>query len=449
MGLGLSAEKKINLYSYNAPGGKDGLSKQPVHGIGDGPTLICFGGGADITHEKVSKTAHFVNSILGCEGVHNQKFTLLAAQYPYDEKEFYGKIRSYTGKNNSGSFDQASFEFVAEHLLPLIANNGEYYLPAGFIGEKRDLADVKKSFRNIQIITHSFGSMAVEQIGNALVFSMKYLGYSEQEINEATKEILVMNVGGVVTRMNGLAKFTQLDITSFEDKTIRTLDLPYISSLRRELEVNDRTHLENYESVLSHPLNIMPHSPNHYTVFCDGIGRTTVEDAETGKKREGYLNANHIGGWQDERGFRMPKEDVDGHAFSTYLTPKPAHNAMIIPLMAQNVLTNALNNSIKNAGSHELIPLPELPDLLRVPQAVSFDQNSVKDNLYRNPKGVARMIGYDHRIEDAMLGATPSKRTPDPYPHLTRKIPLTEKHPTDFPRTIRRRAAEKGDGMDR
>ena len=94
------------------------------------------------------------------------------------------------------------------------------------------------------------------------------------------------------------------------------------------------------------------------------------------------------------------------------MQPKLGKHGLVIPLLAQNVLINALNNSFENTTSDEFIPLPGPMALMKVPSKPLFLQAPAKSiGVYGKPKTLAWASRYQERVDDATLPNQPTVRS--------------------------------------
>jgi len=114
------------------------------------------------------------------------------------------------------------------HIMPLLCDD---------VGKKLPLETVKKKFRNLNIVSHSYGGIISEQLGNAIRKKMTELDYTAQEIDSAMSQISLLSMGNVADISNSNNKFTKLHIINENDSDVITLsdNMPQID------DINDNT----------------------------------------------------------------------------------------------------------------------------------------------------------------------------------------------------------------
>ncbi len=405
-----SSPKLITLYDWTEYGLKNVTETSDY----SKPTVICLGGG-DTTEAKALRYARFIQTFLGRRDIFTPELRIVSATYPYDEMQLMEFARNHNyGRAQKGYFDDMALQFVKRQFLPLLADNAQVDKDGNITGEKLPLEKIKRNFSNVRIMTHSVGAIVSEQIGNALVHSMKKLGYSDQEIGEATRQILVMNIGSVAyaTATNKpLASFTQITLLHSQDAQVNAFNNS-VSDILTEIEDYGRTEKVGGRTVIK-PLHILPASSSSLhkvTVFADTIGDPNVLGPE------GYVSVNHTGHLITEVKERAGDREIKHFAVNTpirydvkhpldyYLEPKLGKNGLIVSTMMQSALINALNNSIANMDtSHEFTPLPLPRELFVPPEEVNYTRAELQERgIYGNPKAVAIANNYAERIEQAL-----------------------------------------------
>lgn len=388
-------------------------SVEPHHTIFTKPTLLCCGGvkanhnSLDVANGYAKKVLAMVNCL---ETNGHSGFQTASITYS----------QSFTLEDTISTFNRGDHRkdmfrnFVEEQLVPLFLDKGN---------KRLDIDTVKKNFRNINIFAHSFGGIFVQQVGNLLVERMQGAGYSQQEIDSATNQILVVTAGSVANYMKGAAKFKQFDIVHLHDKVSskHTKNIGAIKALMEETSPRKSLVALKY-SFGDNPYDIRP-DPNGNEMV---ITTTNKEPPPEYVLRYDDAKTNDVPRVVDDR---------ETHNCPTYMGFSFDEYGLMLRTIMSAVLSNGLNSSMQNSknddpekfkplGSHEDLlklepykatyvanirnPDAEEPEYdLKIVDRLRLD----REFLYNNEKDftkIAGVIGYQERI-DEMLGKTPSQ----------------------------------------
>jgi len=287
---------------------------------------------------------------------------------------------------NSGHAPKDTFsDFVEEQLKPLFLNDK---------GQRLDLQTVKKNFRNINVVTHSYGGIFIQQVGNVLVEQMQTAGFNEKEIDEATKQILVVTAGSIGPFMKGKAKFTQFDIVQRHDKIVKNYsrNLSIVEALITEPERSGSLAAIKFRYG-DNPYDIQPDPQASEMIIC------------TGNKNEPPIVGTR---YDDAKREAAPQDlpDADFHNCPTYFNFSFDSYGLMLRTILSTALSNGLNSSIENNRNPEhFTPLPAHEELLMLSQKQEFEYDRDKD--FRK---IAKMIGYNERINNMLGNNTPSQQ---------------------------------------
>jgi len=181
----------------------------------DKPTILVIGGANDL--RKLNKVpskdsngyAKAVQMLITGDPTKFPKdvqlFSLVYPKSYWADCKEKDKIK-YTG-NNDIIIDELQ-DFSARHLLPLLEGN---------LGERLPINTLNKRLRNLNIVTHSYGGIIAEQIGNSLRNKMSELGYGDEEINSAMSQVSLLTMGNVANIANTKNNFSKFHILNEGD----------------------------------------------------------------------------------------------------------------------------------------------------------------------------------------------------------------------------------------
>lgn len=155
------------------------------------PTVLFFPGGGVINGKKANGEIKKIIKALGRIGVNEQDINLLSINY-LDEYsyEFRFEVMKYF-QTGDESIDKKNknpllFKDIYETIFqPLITNSK---------GGKKDIEDIKQSFRNITFISHCFGSLSAFFIINNIKEDMVRLGFNNNEIKDVLSELVNISI---------------------------------------------------------------------------------------------------------------------------------------------------------------------------------------------------------------------------------------------------------------
>jgi hypothetical protein len=100
-------------------------------------------------------------------------------------------------------------EFVDNALMPLIE-------------KAQNLADIQKQFSRINMLGHSYGTVFIQTVSNALALTLKKrTNLSEEEIGKAMHCIAAVNIAPTCAAVEKSCDFTQIFAVSAQDTTVR------------------------------------------------------------------------------------------------------------------------------------------------------------------------------------------------------------------------------------
>lgn len=398
----ITEDVKLYLRSKNGPEGF--RPAEPNESVFFKPTVLCCGGTL-CGHANMSKANGFAKKAEAMLNV----IDLDSVSKPYQIASVTYANACLIGENikafNNGQTDPAMFEsFVDKQLVPLFTTEDN---------QRRTLEETKKNFRNIQVLAHSFGGIFMQQVGNLLVDKMQKIGFSQKEIDEVTKQVVIVTSGCAADINKGKAKFTTLHILNFRDQVVTN----YTSN------IGIARHLKSLREQDDDPLAAIPYIYNVAqrsfdvdnnsnqilltTTPCEADSPTALRLNDS---KNGYSRVSH----EDE----MLYENTDDtyHEAETYYDYSFTNNGMMLRLAAAHVLNAALNNSVQNSWlENQMTPLPTLTEMLapsevgfktEAGQRVSFS-NRVASNKFgfdaeNDFSFVANCIGYKERMHNAL-----------------------------------------------
>lgn len=151
----------------------------------------------------------------------------------YEQLDIYGA--SYTGyltafnlfsynSNTDTHRTQAAQDFVENVFLSAIAKNGRVDRYGHFTGERRPIQEVRRRFQNLTLLGHSFGTIVAQSIHNVLKAAMLELGYTDKEVVDLVKEIVLIGIGNATRPIKEADRFTTLAFAGTTDRPVRLKD---------------------------------------------------------------------------------------------------------------------------------------------------------------------------------------------------------------------------------
>lgn len=153
------------------------------------PTVLFFPGNGVNDDKKTNGEVKNIIKALGRIGVKEQDINLLSLNYNNAEFDSLLTLEYFrTGnenideKNKNPLFFKGIYETIFQ---PLIINSK---------GSKKSIEDIKKSFRNITLISHCFGSLSAFFIINNIKEDMKQRGFNDNEIKDVLSELVNISI---------------------------------------------------------------------------------------------------------------------------------------------------------------------------------------------------------------------------------------------------------------
>ena len=153
------------------------------------PTVLFFPGNGVKTDKQTNGEVKNIIKALGRIGVKEQDINLLSINY--NDVEFDSLLTLEYFRTGNKSIDERDrnplfFKDMYETIFqPLIINSK---------GSKKSIEDIKKSFRNITLISHCFGSLSAFIIINNIKEDMKQRGFNDNEIKDVLSELVNISI---------------------------------------------------------------------------------------------------------------------------------------------------------------------------------------------------------------------------------------------------------------
>ncbi|MBD5398621.1 hypothetical protein HDR60_03900 [bacterium] len=178
------------------------------------PTVLFFPGAGIINDKKANREIKNIIKALGRIGVKEQDINLFSINYA-DEyshkitldamKYFQTGNESIDKKNNNLLFFKDIYETI---FKPIITNSK---------GGKKSIEDIKKSFRNITIISHCFGSVSAFFIIKNIKEDMARLGFNDNEIKDVLSELVNISISPRTGFENCDSSVLSIGFLTFDD----------------------------------------------------------------------------------------------------------------------------------------------------------------------------------------------------------------------------------------
>ena len=291
------------------------------------PTFLCFGGIATTNSRDANYVAKMVQRITPVEGNAN----IISIIHSH-----------YMGENAARYFDEdpAEFENRGIHEAFQIVDAIFLELLVDKDGNRLVVQDACQNMRNINIFAHCYGHFAtVSHLENALAATMQSLCYTEDEIDQILKAVLVVSYeSGQIYK----SKFTSININSVASELWRdvVLDFP-----KQNLE-HVKMQGDELEKILASEM-YRTKNPELVAKFLNNNKYAMYQD---GNNIDIYTNGLTIDG--SDHDLSTIYRHIDGRM--SYYTNETG-SAVSDTIGA--VLNYALKNSLKNKRSFKYFPL--------------------------------------------------------------------------------------------
>jgi hypothetical protein len=333
--------------------------------------------------------------------------SIFSIKYPsHSEARYWSRIREFNNvtdfgwrKLNEKNRWQGTYhpgpeamQFVRHFMLPLVAKN-LVVSPAGVLGEKRPMPEVLRNLRNVHFLGHSYGALAVQEIGDVLIQDMRALGYDKKEIDAAAAQVFVMTVGNPSKISVFGAPFTQVHVLNNTDATVEDEHFQNITLIGKMRQQAGLTPAQNNISVAqlsdaednpanAYLLSVGPFSP----------GERAVYDKHTLSQGSMWARQHALDDYS-----MLRAQEVNAYYSSAAIEPAAA----MLPTAMRAVLRNAMDNAVGNQQKDApWTPLPGMKQLLEVRPENKLAFASAETHL-----GVtiplhefARKIDYEHNL---------------------------------------------------
>jgi hypothetical protein len=269
----------------------------------------------------------------------------------YNEAIQYGDQESTLAWNAVRKFTEEKFGY-------LFFNNGRL----------RDIEEIKRSCRSLNVITHSLGGVMIQQIGSVIHEMLTNAGMCNVDIDNVTKEVSVFTLGNPAHLRSGKANFTQLHVYGLGDR------IAYARCTENHDELFNI--VQRKPQLADKNLAIVPigERQNNF-VMCIGNIAITQQQRREGdyKNIPPVIDPNmprvHFSNGKLE--VSVPehlKGNILEHRADTYLTFGIGTHGIMVPTAIGVALSNAVQNSIRNQDSPEFIELLSVRRLLVAPK---------------------------------------------------------------------------------
>ena len=315
--------------------------------------------------------------LINCRGLTQDSIGFQTATVSYAP----GRSVEQSAYFNRGQVEKHVFAgFVQDHLRPLFLDSS---------GQALDLDEVKRNFRNINVIAHSFGAAFMQQVGDILFEHMQRAGFSDDAINAAVSQILIVTAGSAVNYMQSKSKFTSIHVLHRHDKRVqeKTANIDLFTSLLPDAKDGAEVNQSGLAAFTCRK------GASAWDIRLDPTSNLMI--VGTLNPREPDRDRDVIENCQESEPLRKTDDEFN-HGVDTYLNLSLQESGFILRSLIASVLTNGLNSSIKNHSTPHLLPAPG--ELVQLPVDRLFEANDDLD--FRK---VARIIAYEERI-GTMLG---------------------------------------------
>jgi hypothetical protein len=375
-GASVNTRPDVELFLRGAKSEENGFgfSRCTDRQIFTRPTLLCCGGELTSGGCEANGFAKLILDSLGCTDVQSADTRFQTASVVYDPACSVGQSYFY----NRGQVDKERFaQFVDCYLAPLFLQNDRSPLAVDA---------VKRNFRNINVVAHSFGAAFIQQIGDVLFDRMEKAGFNHEEIDAAASQILVVTTGAAVNYMRSKANFTFVHVLHRHDMEVkeRTSNVDLLTSFAPSFD--SRIDLVGLSLVRGN---------NDWDIRLRDGARTLI----IGTINEKRPDTDRIVVSAAQEGEILGiSQDLRIHNDGVYYRLSLSQYGFMLPTIIASVLTNGLNNSIMNLKCTCELPKPQ--ELVLLPQELphlSPSWNFIK---------IAKMVDYESRIKEMLVEAS-------------------------------------------
>lgn len=295
------------------------------------PTLLALSGAENFTVDTADSFARFVQRFFGkLENYYSSSYQglqIVGAHYPKPSTLLAHDIENHNASRYLADGYQLPYirQLVEKKFLPLVKVFDGERLPDQAPQRRIFIERAMRNARNLTVLAYSFGGVVMDEIGNALYDTMIQLGYTPDEINDVTRQIVVVTMGTVANFGAGKAHFTSLHMLSTRDAKVSALS-------------------SNVATCTKDPLLKAADMDWHDTDLKESFL------TEAGK----VIRIKNIA----DREWAIVVPDMQSHDSREY-TGHP-----IIGRMIGNALQNSAQNSLSNASPGSFNELPPLQKLL-------------------------------------------------------------------------------------
>ena len=233
---------------------------------------------------------------------------------------------------------------LAEHVvMPLVCDEFKRTADGTCVGIKIPAEEAAKRLRNLTFFGYSAGSIVAQETRNASVKMMKQVGYTEDEANKLTKEIVLVAAGCISRPTKELDRYTTVTEVASNDRINRFKNWAwgFLGTLRR-------TFMTAYtKDKNTKPLSVRKLSPSY--VFINAAARPTLYeykvDAAGGNGQKKKFEPLYPG-WTGRRSY---------HELVHYTTMDDKNNGFA------RIILYALINAVNRTGTPDVMKLLEPP----------------------------------------------------------------------------------------
>lgn len=186
----------------------------------DRPTVLVLSGGETNSSKTANYAAKMSQMLLtGDKTKFPKDIQFISTEYPksYDKDKRNVVLSSLT-KNDNFCTPEVE-EIFKKFFLPLLADNIRI-ADDNVEMDKLGLEEIKRRFRNLNIVAYSHGGAIAEQLGDTIRYYMQKIGYNEEETKQAMQEISLLTIGNVADIERNKNHFTALHIINERDNIV-------------------------------------------------------------------------------------------------------------------------------------------------------------------------------------------------------------------------------------
>jgi hypothetical protein len=116
---------------------------------------------------------------------------------------------------------EAGYILAANILMPLVTEDFAVFTDGAMVGRPRPLEEAAKKLRNVTFFGYSAGSIVAQETFNAAKKMMTTIGFTESEVRQLMKEVVLINAGCISRPSQEKDRYTTINMIASNDRINR------------------------------------------------------------------------------------------------------------------------------------------------------------------------------------------------------------------------------------